>query len=526
MYRHRITFILLCIVICGFILRSTNLNWDAGNRIHPDEALIVNGALSIKFFSQLFSGFHDYNGLSVYILTIASLCVSYITGVLWWSVSPEGATLVGRAVSAITSTASIILVYMAGSRLWDKRIGLVAALLLAVTPLHIQLAHFYTTESLLIFFFLLLILGVISYFKSSTTRAIIQMGIPAGLLLATKNTSYFFLVLPIAALVLSKPIRWGMIRSLCIFGCVSILLFFFASPYSFIDWQGYLARSGYLKDVVSGRLLMDWTMQFQHTNGFFWLPTMALSFGPIALMGFIGSVGVALGRTTARRVDSILAWWSIGFFLFLAFTYLKFTRYLAPLLPVYALFGAKAIGDIYTSRLGRILSVVCILVQVLMGSMYASIYLTDHTSLQAADWIYRHIPNGSIIMTEEWNDIIRFDHPILATKHINQQKFNFYSLPDDSTKFDRLNALLSNTEYIILESPKVKNTILRQSSDYIYSSRWYTALEDGSLGFTHIKTFRSNPSIGPLSIPDEFTEETFTVFDHPTITIYKKASAN
>lgn len=511
------------IVLLGAVFRYVNLNWDSGNRIHPDEALIVNGALSINFFSQLFAGFHDYNGLSIYILKIVSLCIAYLTNVVWWSSTPEGVTLVGRFISASISTMSIVAIYLLGVRLWNKHVGLIAALIYATIPLNIQLAHFYTTESVLIFFFLLLIHSVISYVQSANTRTLLYMAIPSGLLLATKNTSYFFLILPISAMLISKPIRWNTIRSLCIWGCISSVLFFLASPYSFIDWRGYLERSMYLADVVSGKLLMDWTLQFQRTNGFFWIPAMAASFGPIALLGSIGILRVILHRRKYNHSESILAWWNIGFFLFLAYTYLKFTRYLAPLLPAYALFGAKFLTDIYPTRLGRTIAIACIGIQVLMGCMYISVYTTNHTSLQAADWINQHIPNNSIIMTEAWNDIIRFNQSTLSDKHIVQTSFNFYTLPDDRAKQERLNTLLSQAEYIILESPKVKNTITRQSFQYPYTSRWYNDLESGRLGFSRVMKFTSYPRIGPIVLQDDYVEETFTVFDHPTITIYKKS---
>lgn len=522
MYRFRTTLILSIIVLLGCILRFLNLNWDSGYRIHPDEALIVNGTLSITFFSQLFPGFHDYNGLSIYILKIASLIFQFLTHTSWWSTSPEGVTIVGRFISAIISSLSILLVYFAGLRLWNNKTGIIASLLFATTPLHIQLAHFYTTESLLVFLFLLLIHGIISFAKTANTQTIIQMSIPTGLLLATKNTSYFFLILPIAIILRTKSTPWHTFRTFCIWGCVSSIVFFLASPYSFIDWQGYLIRSVYLRDVVSGRLLMDWTLQFQQTNGLFWLPTLLMSFGPTALIGCIGSIGIALQNSKKNRVEWILAWWSIGFFLFLAYTYLKFTRYLAPLMPIYALFGAKILHDILATRVGRMLYILCITVQVLMGCMYASIYITKHTSLQATDWISQNIPNGSVIMTEEWNDIIRFNQLTRSGKHFIQQSFNFYSLPDDRTKLDRLNILLSNTDYIIVESPKVKNTIMRQSSRYPISSQWYTDLDTGRLKFQHIKTFSSYPRIGPFFIADDYLEETYTVFDHPTLSIYKK----
>lgn len=62
------------------------------------------------------------------------------------------------------------------------------------------------------------------------------------------------------------------------------------------------------------------------------------------------------------------------------------------------------------------------------------------------------------------------------------------------------------------------------------TANFYAALFDGKLGFTKIKEFTSYPMIqlGPqsggfkLEFPDEKAEETWSVFDHPVIRVFKK----
>ena len=115
MRRLRTHWVLLSVTCIGVFLRFTNLNWDLGSRLHPDEALIVNVSLAITFFSQLSPGFHDYNGLSVYLLKAASLIASFLFRSPYWSVTPEGVTVVGRFVSALLSSLSIPLLYILGN---------------------------------------------------------------------------------------------------------------------------------------------------------------------------------------------------------------------------------------------------------------------------------------------------------------------------------------------------------------------------------------------------------------------------
>jgi len=57
---------------------------------------------------------------------------------------------------------------------------------------------------------------------------------------------------------------------------------------------------------------------------------------------------------------------------------------------------------------------------------------------------------------------------------------------------------------------------------YPIISNYYDLLFSGKLGFKKIKDFTSYPKIGPLEFPDVYAEGTFSVFDHPQISIWKK----
>ncbi len=301
------------------------------------------------------------------------------------------------------------------------------------------------------------------------------------------------------------------------------MFFFLASPYSFFDFSGYLARSRYLSDVVSGRLLMDWTMQFQQTNGLFWIRSLLVGMGASAIFGTVSILGLLLNWRKAKSITPahIFALWSLGFLLFLSMTYLKFIRYSAPLIPILALFAAKFLWDMSKFRSGKILLSLAILAQIVWAVMCFHVYLTPHPARAAATWIAQHIPQKSTILREEWNSIIHFDTPPLIDKQYNLPMFNFYTLPDTQEKMDRLTNVLATSDYIVLESPKIKNTILRQKNQYPLTSTYYEQLEMEKLGFHQVAQFKSLPQLGPFAIDDQAAEETWYAFDHPTVTIYK-----
>src|SRR3954465_2450450 len=62
---------------------------------------------------------------------------------------------IGRAWSALFDIGSLLLIFLIGRRLYGRRVGLLAALLLAGSVLPIQLAHFFTVDSITACFTLL-----------------------------------------------------------------------------------------------------------------------------------------------------------------------------------------------------------------------------------------------------------------------------------------------------------------------------------------------------------------------------------
>jgi 4-amino-4-deoxy-L-arabinose transferase-like glycosyltransferase len=61
---------------------------------------------------------------------------------------PTAFNLLGRLVNGLAGALTVVPLYLLGARLWDRRVGLVAALLLATCFLHVQNAHYAKTDIL------------------------------------------------------------------------------------------------------------------------------------------------------------------------------------------------------------------------------------------------------------------------------------------------------------------------------------------------------------------------------------------
>jgi 4-amino-4-deoxy-L-arabinose transferase-like glycosyltransferase len=503
--------LLVIILLLAAVLRFFNLSWDGGLNIHPDEALIVNGALAIRFFSNLNPGFHDYNGLPVYVLRAVGPQVT----------STAEITYLGRMITAALSTLTVLIVFLLGKRLWGVSVGLLAAALLAPLPLAVQQAHFYTSDTFVVFFLSLLSLAVVEWWQAPSRKNIFFCALWVGLAIGCKNTAYILLLMPVMAIILRKGLVQEKVKDLVLLGAVAVGVFTIASPYSFLDLTGYLARSKYLADVVSGRLQFDWTVQFINTTPLFWVRNSLYAFGPAVVV--LGFLGVLTSVFQERGVKRILALWAVIFFVLLAGVYLKFIRYLLPLAPLFVLFAAALIVDLHkrVPWIGKIIGITVVALTWIWGIMFVNIYMTPHPVVQAASWLAANAQSGAGIVREEGNELLRFSHAPLSSKTYNLSLIRPYVLPDTEEKVEAMLTQISQADFVLVESAKVRNTVTRLREQYPFTSRIYEALEDGSLGYALAAEFISFPHLGPFMFNDLGAEETFWVFDHPRVRVYK-----
>ncbi|HLY29313.1 MAG TPA: DUF2298 domain-containing protein, partial [Aggregatilineales bacterium] len=107
---------------------------------------------------------------------------------------------------------------------------------------------------------------------------------------------------------------------------------------------------------------------------------------------------------------------------------------------------------------------------------------------------------------------------------------------DDQTKQASIQSALDQADYFIISSNRFYDSEARIPMRYPMSIAFYKALFAGQTGFDLVKTVSSFPSLGSFEIPDqnlpiyntpswvkEFqSEEAFSVYDHPTVFIFKK----
>ena len=523
-------------VFFGAVLRFTGINWDEGHHLHPDE----------RYISMVLTGIGIPDSVNEYLDVEKSPLSPYVTGsksyiygqlpltivkylAVWSGMDGYDQTyILGRTLGALLDTASILLVYLLGFRLFrSRRIGFFAALVYALMPLTIQYAHFMVMESWSSFFWLITFLMLIWWKKKpfSIVRTGV-LGIALGAAGAVKATSVFLALLVAASgAVLALP--------------VAALSFRFFSPTifrtsSWLDWspnEFFRQNLEFQQSAIKGIAMFPPQLQWVGTTPIFFPAKNLFLWGigaTLSVLVIVG-MGISLYRAVRKRhyFLGLLAVFVVGSFLYNGVQFIKTMRYLLPFFGLLAVFGGVGadwlIGKWKTG--GRIVVGICFTWAAVFAVMFVSIYRKPTTRVAASEWIYQNIPSSESIMLEEWDDPLPLGLPGLPPIQYRSQMVQVYA-PDDDQKRIMIAQLLSEFDWIVLSSHRAKKSIGRLPSQFHLMYEFYRDLDSGTLGFQKAAAITSFPSLTlgtwTFEIDDSGAEEQFWIFDHPTVEIYRK----
>jgi YYY domain-containing protein len=172
-----------------------------------------------------------------------------------------------------------------------------------------------------------------------------------------------------------------------------------------------------------------------------------------------------------------------------------------------------------------------------LGWAYAftRIYTRPHSRITASRWIYQHIPPGSTISAEQWDDGLPLNlDGRSAGQYVGVEMFPYAE--DDPIKYTGFQGAdgkynpglldqLDQLDYIILSSNRIYDSTSRLPMRFPALMRYYHYLFSGELGFELVADIHSYPTLFGIPIPDQGAEEAFSVYDHPRVLIFKKTAA-
>ncbi|MDY0125554.1 MAG: phospholipid carrier-dependent glycosyltransferase, partial [Anaerolineaceae bacterium] len=218
-------FLLAAILILGGYFRFLNLNWDESHHLHPDErylSMVLNSIKPVEGIKEYFSTQTstlnpNTHGYTFFVYGTFPIFLIRYVGEWIGQVGYDPITLVGRQLSAFFDLFTVILVFLTGYKLYNKRVGLIAAAFYAFAVLPIQQSHFMTVDTFTNTFGMLTVLAAVILLKrpfeydTEDIRSVLSwrkiwpyvlFGLGLGMATASKiNAVSLALLLPLVELV-------------------------------------------------------------------------------------------------------------------------------------------------------------------------------------------------------------------------------------------------------------------------------------------------------------------------------------
>jgi len=131
-----------------------------------------------------------------------------------------------------------------------------------------------------------------------------------------------------------------------------------------------------------------------------------------------------------------------------------------------------------------------------------SIYTQQHTVVTASEWAYRHLPAGSKLLSQDWDEGFPFSLPGMNPATFKVVNFGYYE-PDSSGKMQRLGRELASSDYIVFQTKRLYGALTRAPEKFPLNTNYFYELFAGDLGYTLIHEVAARPSFFGFEIPDE-----------------------
>lgn len=518
----------LAIVLLALGVRVTGLNWDQGHSFHPDERAITYAVQRLSFHPlQLNPGFFAYGSLPLYVIR----AVTGLAGLF----QPHLATnydfviLAGRAVSAVAGTLTVLVTILLGRRLWGPSVGLLGGFLLALCVLHIQHSHFMTTDIFLTLMITTTLYHAVGVVRFGRRRDFFWTAVFAGFALATKaSAAPVLLPVGLAALVRAARERRPapLVRGALLVPIVTAAAFFAGEPYAVFDFSTFWRHVTEQGRMVRNAGSLPYTNQYIGTPKYlyeieqivFWC--MGPFLGIAALWG-TGRAVLRLFREQSGEQLVLLAW-AVPYFLITGWFEVKFVRYLLPIYPLMVLWGAAyLVESSRRGRMGRALAWAVGAGTVLTALAFLSIYQREHTVVTASRWVYRNVPAGAKILTQHWDE----GFPMPLPGGGRPQRYQIVPLPyyepDNPAKIRRLARELATGDYVAFQTKRLYGAVTMAPDKYPLTNNLFYLLFAGDLGYELVYEHASRPGLFGIEFPDELADESFTVYDHPKVLIFR-----
>jgi 4-amino-4-deoxy-L-arabinose transferase-like glycosyltransferase len=320
----------------------------------------------------------------------------------------ESLFLIGRVAAALIGTLAVGLTFVAARRFFDRRVGLVAALLMAVAFLPVFYSHVALNNVPAMTAALGSLIGTAGILRRGATRDYALAGAFVGVAAATKYLDGIVL-LPMLTATLLAPRGPGTPSLRQAYGIglgAAVAAFVVCNPYALLRAEHFFGAVGVQGDVVGMRKYgQDPDGGIAH-----YLGTFTWGLGWVPALAAVGGA-VLLAREDRRKALVLIPVIPL-FIVYMGLQTRYFGRWMLPAFPIVcmlAAYGAVRATDIISARVRRpqiavaltSVAVVALAAQGLVHSFHNDRVLSrPHTLNLAREWMIEHIPRNQKVVTE------------------------------------------------------------------------------------------------------------------------------
>jgi hypothetical protein len=419
------------VVLLAILIRLWGISPDLPYIYHPDEPVAISisldmfrtGDLNPRFFhwpslifyinalayvpyylaGKLLGVFHNPND----ILSLTSLAMGVTRAEL------PGIVLLGRLVTVFFGSLNVLIVFLIGKRLLrSSGVGLLAAVMMAVSPSNVTNSRYIAPDTYATFFVLLSLLISTQLLHYGRTRDYIAAGVVVGLAASSKYNGGLVIAALILAHFLRRDSRGFRDYRLYMALFISLGSFLLTTPFAALDSDKFLTD-----------LQFDATHYSTGHTGMegeplrWYLSHLWRVEGPIVILAALGIVQVIWSRSKERWVAVVFP---VIYFALISRLVVRNERTLLPMVPFLFLFASLMVFFLW-SQIGRARSRIrpALLRTAIVGLIIVCVALPFSVTLQrgirlatvdsretARIWIQSNLPPHTKIAVESYSPFV------------------------------------------------------------------------------------------------------------------------
>ena len=417
---------IIIVVIVGLFIRFWGIHFGLPSLYHPDEPEIVVIAQRMFKTGDLNPHFFLKPSLPIYLNALAYIPY-YLVGKsiglfqsrtdipspILLAMGVGQATmpstwLLGRSLTAIIGSAAIILVFLIGRHLAHNwAVGLLAAILIAISPTNVTLSRYITHDTFVVFFLLLSFWGSVKLFEEGKTWQYVAAGVAGGLAASAKYNGSLILLTVILAHLLRSGLKRFKDYRLYLALASSVIAFLMTTPFAILDYQRFFAdlqrqariyssgHAGMEGDALKWYLAYLWRVE-----------------GPLCLLA---AIQILHGIYSRSRPIALLSSFPVLYFSFITLFVVRNDRTLLPVIPFLILLASMLLVGVvqrssaFSTRLRAPILVAAGVLTVISLALPSAETIKRGMRLTTVDsretarkWLADNLPSGAKVAIESY----------------------------------------------------------------------------------------------------------------------------